>query len=87
MKKIINGKMYNTDTAREIATDFIMWNANLEKTITLYRKRTGEFFLHHVPQRDGVESIRLCTDDYAKEFASQHMSADEYEELFGKVEE
>lgn len=86
MKKIIKGKMYNTDTAKEIVTHFLMSNANLEKTITLYQKRTGEFFMHHVPQR-GTQSIKLCTDDYAREFASQHMSADEYEELFGKAEE
>lgn len=86
MKKIIKGKMYNTDTAKEIVTHFLMSNANLEKTITLYQKRTGEFFMHHVPQR-GTQSIQPCNDDDAREFASQHMSADEYEKVFGKVEE
>lgn len=48
MKKIINGKMYNTETATELG-DF--WNGlstsdfrNLSET--LYRKKNGEFFLY-----------------------------------------
>ena len=48
MKKIINGKKYNTNTAKEIAhasancdpSDFEFWRE------TLYKKKTGEFFLH-----------------------------------------
>ena len=48
MKKIIKGKVYDTDTARELASwanggnwrDF----SHLEET--LYRKKTGEYFLH-----------------------------------------
>jgi hypothetical protein len=47
MKKVINGKSYNCDTAREIAyarsdcgkSDFAWWEE------TLYKKSTGEFFL------------------------------------------
>ena len=48
MKKIINGKMYNTETAKEIDR----WSNNLSDrdfgncTEILYRKKTGEFFLH-----------------------------------------
>lgn len=45
MKQIINGKMYNTETATEIATrsnGCTGWEY-LEET--LYRKKNGEFFL------------------------------------------
>lgn len=48
MKKIINGKMYNTETATELGN---FWNGlstndfrNLSET--LYRKKNGEFFLY-----------------------------------------
>ena len=48
MKKIINNKMYNTETATEVASydngcylsDFRHFREEL------YRKRTGEFFLY-----------------------------------------
>ena len=48
MKKIINGKLYDTDTAKEMGTgcascsprDFHYYSE------TLYRKRTGEYFLY-----------------------------------------
>ena len=47
MKKIINGKTYNTDTAKEVGTStFPDGNGGR----TLYRKRTGEYFIatwHH----------------------------------------
>ena len=48
MKKIINGKRYDTDTATLIGyngyngshSDFSYWCE------TLYQKRTGEYFIH-----------------------------------------
>src|SRR5690606_40408270 len=47
MKKIINGKRYDTETAQFIGsasysnrTDFRFWSEEL------YRKKTGEFFLY-----------------------------------------
>ena len=48
MKQIINGKKYDTETAERLAcedaglpvNDFAYWCEEL------YRKKTGEFFLH-----------------------------------------
>ena len=48
MKKIINGRMYNTDTAKRLCSadngsscrDFSHWEEEL------YQKKTGEFFLY-----------------------------------------
>ena len=67
---------------------------------TLYRKRTGEFFLYGEGgpmSKYGVaygdnewgygEEIRPLTVDEAKAWAEKHLDADEYEEVFGEVEE
>lgn len=48
MKKIINGKAYNTETAKELGS---YWNGYPHGDFsyvceTLYVKRTGEYFLH-----------------------------------------
>lgn len=48
MKKIVNGKLYNTETAKCVAS----WNNGLPVTDFgycreyLFRKRTGEYFLY-----------------------------------------
>lgn len=102
MKKIINGKIYNTETAEYIAcfdnglphNDF---NYYYEE---LYRKKTGEFFL----SGEGGASSPYCEylgDGWrgygydivplelyeAKEWAERHVSADRYIEIFGEAEE
>ena len=47
MKKIINGKMYNTETAKEIGS----WNNGR------YRSDFYYVGLHHVMQKDAVETL------------------------------
>ena len=102
MKKIINGRKYDTDTATKLAewdngasyTDFSYCSE------TLYRKKTGEYFLHgeggaysqYASTRgDGWagygETIRPLTIDEAKEWSERHMDGDSYEAEFGEVEE
>lgn len=101
MKKIINGRRYDTETAKELgydsysnATDFHFWEE------TLYRKNTGEFFLHGhggpatkyaeaVGQNSwrGGERIMPLSLEEAKEWAEEHLDADEYEEIFGAIAE
>lgn len=102
MKKVINGKMYNTETAKKVGSwgneyyynDF-RWCAE-----ELYKKKTGEFFLHGnggamskysvscgQNSWSGGEEIIPMTDSEAKEWAEKHLDADEYEEIFGEVEE
>jgi hypothetical protein len=59
MKKIINGKMYNTETAEEIGS----WENTPYKSNYiyfkeyLYRKRTGEFFLYGSGNEDMGNSM------------------------------
>lgn len=101
MKKIINGKKYDTDTAASIAeaswgggySDF-HWTSE-----TLYKKRTGEYFLFGeggpasgYAKNEGFgwcagEEIRPMTEAEAKDWAEQHMDADDYEAAFGPVPE
>lgn len=96
MKKIINGKRYDTETAEKIG----VWdNARSISDFdcceeTLYRKRTGEFFIHggggartkYASESYGMygwgEAITPLTYDEAREWAETHLDADRYEALF-----
>ena len=102
MKKIINGKAYDTDTATRLGAwwssqDVRDWH-HVEET--LYRKRTGEHFLHGYggPMSkyaraegqnswSGGERIMPMSYDEAREWAEKHLTADEYEEIFGEIVE
>lgn len=102
MKKIINNKLYNTDTAEEVGS----WgNGRYDRDFsrcseTLYRKRTGEFFLYGEggPMSkyaescgnnswSGSEKIIPLTYEAARSWAEEHLDADDYESLFGPVSE
>ena len=101
MKKIINGRKYDTDTATLIGE----WSDGYPRDFryqceTLYRKRTGEFFLHGeggamskyaVSHGDnswsGGEEIIPLSYDRAREWAEKHLDADDYEAAFGEVSE
>lgn len=101
MKKIINGKKYDTATATEIAA----WdNGCLRSDFSyceesLYRKRTGEFFIHgrggamtKYSERcgnswcDGEAIIPLSIAE-AKAWMEDHCDVYTYEGTFGEVEE
>jgi hypothetical protein len=101
MKKIINGKRYDTDAAQECGRhsysnrrDFHYYSE------TLCKKRTGEFFLYgeggpasryarQVEQNSwsGGELITPLTHKEAREWAEEHLTGEEYEAVFGPVEE
>lgn len=101
MKKIIDGKKYDTDTATEVGewssgesvTDFHYFSE------TLYRKRGGEYFLHgcggglsRYAERCGDmwgwgETIIPLTFEAAAKWGEENLDADEYEAEFGEVSE
>lgn len=101
MKKIIDGKVYDTSTATQRAS----YNNGLYGDFgylseTLYLKKTGEFFLHGeggpmtqyattVGQNNwtGGEAIIPLSYKAAKEWGEEHLSEDEYESIFGEVVE
>lgn len=102
MKKIINGKKYDTDTAKLIGSDGngLAYSDFRWMHEELYRKRTGEYFLfgeggpmtgYAETSADGWsgsgESIIPLSEEKDRKWAEKHLTADEYEEAFGAVEE
>lgn len=101
MNKIINGKRYNTATAEMVGE----WSSDLSRTNfhwceeTLYRKRTGEFFIHGVggPATQysryydgcsyGDEKIIPLSQEEAREWAEEKLSTEEYEKIFEVADE
>lgn len=101
MKKIINGRRYDTETAKLVGHtsystpgDFNYWCEDL------YLKRTGEFFIHGQggPMSKYLErigenewgyghEIRPISLERAQEWVEKYLDADIYEELFGRVSE
>lgn len=101
MKRIINGRKYDTDTAKCLGTWENGYGCNDFKYVKedLYRKKTGEFFLHgeggamteysesYAGNTCGSERIIPLTEDEAKEWVENQLDADDYESIFGPVEE
>lgn len=98
MKKIINGKLYDTTTAKELGSwsNAGNWRDFSHMEETLYRKRTGEFFLHgeggpmtkyaeSAGQNSwtGGERIIPLSAAKAMEWAEEKLDADDYAEIFG----
>ena len=101
MKKIINGKRYDTETAKAVGKTSYSYPGNFEHWIEeLYLKKTGEFFIHGVggPMSKysrsagsntitGGEEIIPLTVKEAREWVETYLSAEEYEEIFSTCEE
>lgn len=101
MKKVINGKVYNTETAQKVGEwdNGCYTNDFNYSSEDLYRKKTGEFFLRceggalsAYATRSGNssgygEQITPMSYDEAKEWAEKRLTVDEYEEIFGEIEE
>lgn len=102
MKQILNGKVYNTETAKCVGEWF---NGLSERDFSyceesLYRKRNGEYFLYGYGgpmtkyavsvgsnEWKGVEKIIPLEWEDARKWAEEHLEAGEYEAEFGEVEE
>lgn len=101
MRKIINGRKYDTETAKELG-DY--WNGLGENDFEnfseiLYQKKTGEYFLYgeggpaskyaeHCPGGwTSGKGIIPMTESEAMKWAEEHLDCDECEAIFGEVEE
>ena len=102
MKKIINGKVYDTETAKKVASWYSSYARNdfhyYEEE--LYQKKTGEFFLYgegnaaspyskSCGQNEwcGSERIEPLTYKAAQKWAEEHLDGEEYCEIFGEPDE
>lgn len=101
MKKIIKNKVYDTDKAKRVGT----WDNGHNTSDftycaeTLYRKKTGEFFLHgeghalskyasHNGNSSGWgEQIIPMSYAEAQEWSEEHLDADDYIAVFSTPEE
>lgn len=102
MRKVVNGRVYDTDTAQLVCE----WdNGEMPTGLAyvchgLYRKKTGEFFLHvhggpatswakptETGGTRGAEHVVLATYDEARELVERNADADVYEELFGLADD
>lgn len=102
MKKVIKNKVYDTNKAQRLGeyapnpyrSDFSYFCE------TLYRKKTGEFFLYGEGnaaskyarscgqnERCGGEKIIPLTYEAAQQWAEEHLDGDSYIEIFGELEE
>lgn len=101
MKKIINNRVYDTSTAQKLGewdnghyTNDFAYCAE-----TLYRKRTGEYFLFgerhamskyasHSGNNSGWgEKIIPLSYEEAQRWAEEHLDADDYISIFGEPAE
>ncbi len=101
MKKIIDGKRYDTKTAKLLCKNKYGLPGNFEYYWEgLYRKKTGEYFLAGeggpmspygeqtgTNSWSGGEEIIPLSREEAMKFAEKHMDADKFEEEFGPIEE
>lgn len=102
MKKIINGKVYDTTTAERVGG----WSNNCSTgdfnycSEELYQKRTGEFFLFGEGGPRSKYAVSCGNNDWgygkriipltyeaAQKWAEEHLSAEGYEAIFGEVVE
>ena len=101
MKKIINGRKYDTETAKEIGywsngypcSDF----NHCEET--LYLKKTGEYFVYahggayssfgdsYGGQGCAGEKFILMSVEQAQQWSEEYLDADEYIAIWGEPEE
>ena len=101
MKKIINGKMYNTETAEYLGS----WDNGLSNSDFhvisefLYKTRKGTYFIHgkggamtKYADRAGSmycegERITPISEEEARRWAENNLSAENYADIFGEPEE
>ena len=100
MKKVIEGKLYNTDTAKligEWSNDESGLNYLME---SLYLTKSGAYFLHGEggpntrysvsignSSWSGGEKIQPMSPLSAREWAEKYLTVSEYEKAFGEPEE
>jgi hypothetical protein len=90
MKKIIDGKRYNTETATLIADDVYWDGNNFERSgrnSWLYRTPRGAFFLVTGSQWQGESDslIALSTDEAKIHYEHLHEHHLEWEDAFGEI--
>ena len=101
MKKVINSKVYDTDTARKVGCiDYGLGDRTFGWSDTLYVQRTGEYFMlgeggpgskysvrTGVNESSGSTKIFPLAYDEACKWAEENLDGDEYIAEFGEIDE
>lgn len=101
MRKVINHKLYDTETADYLGSTQEFPPRNFRHfEEDLYRTGKGQFFLagkggglskYRQPTGDGMwcggSDIFLLSESEAKDWVEQYLSVSDYESIFGSVEE
>lgn len=101
MKKVINGRLYDTDTAICLGCDGTCDRRDLFYVCeALFQKKNKEFFLYGEGgpaskyavdtgsnSWSGGETILPLTEAEARKWAELHLTGDDYIEIFGEVQE
>ncbi len=100
MKQIINGKLYNTETAEKLGSDSYGYGSDFHHwQEALYRTKGGTYFIAGEGgplsryarscgqnETSGGEGIRPLTEAEAREWMEEHCTTDEYVAAFGEPE-
>jgi hypothetical protein len=81
MKKIINGKLYDSDKAQKICTVRSPSLFGFDVTCDLYRTNNNNWFI----TSSAGQLLKVSLDEVKKKLASQNV--EKYIELFGSVDE
>lgn len=100
MKKIIEGKTYNTETAQFLGDWQNLWEGDYHYCREeLYRTKKGTYFLYgeggalsryaryYGGSATGGEGFEILSEEKAREWAEKRLSTDEYIKIFGEPEE
>lgn len=100
MRKIIDGKLYNTETSEYLGSNQEYFRSDFRYySEELYRTKKGKYFLagegnglskYSKKYDDGWgpgEAIILLTEEEAKEWVENHLSVNDYLEIFDEIEE
>lgn len=79
MKKVIGGKVYDTETAELVYSGYF---GTLRQRRDYYKTKKGTFFVHYVT----VNKIELVSEEFMMELLAEY-DVDKYIELFGAIEE
>lgn len=100
MKKIIEGKTYNTETAQFLGDWQNLWKGDYHYyREELYHTKKGTYFIYGEGNgaspyakrfADGYgpgKDIKILSESEAREWAEKKLSTDEYIKIFGEPEE
>lgn len=91
MRKIINGLLYDTETAKKVGSVEIRRHDeyNVERIITLYKTSNNRYFFYSIPDGDEFSKhcyIRASNEEEARAWAEMNLTVDEYIAIFGEAE-